>query len=84
MELFDRQLQAKQGLLWRGTVWVQCRDFAPRRSIQKQLCTVLAGAVAVVFGPEAFLTTAHASAVLIEILMGLCRNCLPVLRILGI
>ena len=41
MELFDRQLQAKQGLPWRGRVWVRCKDFAPRRSIQKQLCTVL-------------------------------------------
>jgi hypothetical protein len=84
MELFDRQLQAKQGLPWRGRVWVRCKDFAPRRSIQKQLCTVLAGAVAVVFGPEALVTIAHASAVLIEILMGVCRTCLPVLRILGI
>jgi hypothetical protein len=43
-----------------------------------------AGALAVVFGPEALVTIAHASAVLIEILMGVCRTCLPVLRILGI
>jgi len=84
MELFDRQLQAKQGLLGRGTVWERCRGFAPRRSLQKQLCAVFVGAVAVAFGPEALLTTAHASTVLIEILMGLCRNCLSVLRILGI
>lgn len=84
MELLDR-LRLRQGQMpcLRGVVWAWGKGFPPERSIRRELFTVLAAAIGVAFGPDALLATTHVSAILIQILLGLCRNCFPVLRILG-
>lgn len=82
MELFNRQRQG-QVPYSREAVWTWCKGFPRPRSIRSELFTVLAAALAVAFGPDALLATTRVSAILIEILLGLCRNAFPVLRILG-
>ena len=44
---------------------------------------MLAAAVVVVLGPDFLATIARTSEVWIQIVLGLCRNCLPLLHILG-
>ena len=83
MELFDRQLPARQRRLRPDAVWASGPIFPRRPIVQQELLAMLAAAVVVVLGPDVLATIARTSEVWIQIVLGLCRNCLPLLRILG-
>ena len=84
MKVFARQLQARRRLLRPQVVWTVRPGFACHGIFQQELLAILAAAVLVIFGPDVLLTLGRTSMVWIQIVLGLCRTCLPLFRILGV
>jgi hypothetical protein len=84
MELFGRQLQARHRLLRPRAVGTVRTGFPCYAIVHQELLAILAAAVFVIFGPEVLLTIARTSVVWIQIVLGLCRTCFPLFRILGV